>query len=87
MRWITRENIKVDRVACPWLIKRLIDHDAEFMFVPESELLAAAKREGATPFDATRFAEVTLNHRGDQKASALQAMARGFAAGGFAGES
>ncbi|HYT64998.1 MAG TPA: chromate resistance protein ChrB domain-containing protein [Vicinamibacterales bacterium] len=66
MRWITRENIKVDRVACPWLIKRFVDHDAEFLFVPESELLAAATREDATPFDATRFAEVTLNHRGDR---------------------
>src|SRR6266487_642186 len=66
MQWITRENIKVDRVACPWLIKRFVDQDAEFLFVPEDELLAAAKREGATPFDATRFTEVTLNHRGDR---------------------
>jgi len=66
MRWIAPANIKVDRVGCPWLIKRFIDHEAEFMFVPEGELLAAAKREDATPFDATRFAEVTLNHRGDR---------------------
>lgn len=66
MRWITREDVKVDRVACPWLIKRFVDQAAEFLFVPESELLAAAKREGATPFDAMRFAEVTLNHRGDR---------------------
>jgi hypothetical protein len=66
MRWITREHIKVDRVACPWLIKRFVDPDAEFLFVPEDELLAAATREHATPFDATRFAEVTLNHRGDR---------------------
>ena len=66
MRWITRENIKVDRVACPWLIKRFVDADAEFLFVPEQELLDAAAREGATPFDATRFSEVTLNHRGDR---------------------
>src|SRR5712691_5783715 len=64
MRWITRENIKVDRVACPWLIKRFVDPQAEFLFVPEQELLSAATREGATPFDATRLAEVTLNHRG-----------------------
>ena len=64
MRWITRENIKVDRVACPWLIKRFVDPQAEFLFVPEHELLSAATREGATPFDATRLAEVTLNHRG-----------------------
>ena len=66
MRWITRENVKVDRVACPWLIKRFVDQDAEFIFVPEEELLTAAKRERATPFDATRFTEVTLNHRGDR---------------------
>src|SRR3989454_1494122 len=66
MRWITRQNIKVDRVACPWLIKRFVDPAAEFLFVPESELLAAAKREDATPFDATRLAEVKLNHRGDR---------------------
>ena len=66
MKWITREHVKVDRVACPWLIKRFVDKDAEFLFVPESELLASAKREGATPFDATRFPEVTLNHRGDR---------------------
>lgn len=66
MRWITRENIKVDRVACPWLIKRFVDPEAEFLFVPESELLERAERAGATPFDATRFAEVRLNHRGDR---------------------
>src|SRR4029453_472919 len=66
MRWITRENVKVDRVACPWLIKRFIDADAEFLFVPETQLLARAAREGATPFDATRFTEVRLNHRGER---------------------
>jgi hypothetical protein len=66
MRWMTRENVKVDRVACPWLIKRFVDQEAEFLFVPEGDLLAAAKREDATPFDATRFTEVTLNHRGDR---------------------
>jgi hypothetical protein len=66
MRWITRENIKVDRVACPWLIKRFVDPDAEFLFVPEQELLTAARRENAIPFDATRLPEVKLNHRGDR---------------------
>jgi len=66
MRWITRENIKVDRVACPWLIKRFVDPEAEFLFVPEHELLAAARRENATPFDAIRFADLKLNHRGDR---------------------
>jgi len=66
MRWITRENIKVDRVACPWLIRRFVDQDAEFLFVPEEKLLETARRESATPFDATRLTEVTLNHRGDR---------------------
>jgi hypothetical protein len=64
VRWITRENVKVDRVACPWLIKRFVDADAEFLFVAEDELLSRAKRDDATPFDATRLPEVRLNHRG-----------------------
>jgi len=66
VRWITRENVKVDRVACPWLIKRFVDPDAEFLFVPEADLLSAAAHQQATPFDATRFPEVVLNHRGDR---------------------
>jgi hypothetical protein len=66
MRWITRENVQVDRVACPWLITRFVDPAAEFLFVPEGQLLETARRESATPFDATRLAEVALNHRGDR---------------------
>jgi hypothetical protein len=65
MKWITRKNVKVDRVACPWLIQRFVDPEAEFLFVDEAELLDAARRENATPFDAPRLAEVKLNHRGD----------------------
>jgi hypothetical protein len=65
MKWITRKNIKVDRVACPWLIQRFVDRDAQFLFVPEDQLLESARCEAATPFDATRFPEVKLNHRGD----------------------
>jgi len=64
MKWVTRSNIKVDRVACPWLIRRYVDPQAEFLFVPEDQLLDTARREGAIPFDATRFPEVKLNHRG-----------------------
>lgn len=63
MKWITRSNIKVDRVACPWLIRRFIDPEAEFLFVPESDLLEVAEREGAIPFDAPRLTAVKLNHR------------------------
>ena len=66
MKWITRSDVKVDRVACRWLIRRFVDPAAEFLFVPESELLEAARREGATPFDAPRLAEVKLNHRGQR---------------------
>jgi len=64
MKWITREHIRVDRVACPWLIRRFIDPDAQFLFVDESHLLESAKRETAIPFDAPRLKEVKLNHRG-----------------------
>jgi hypothetical protein len=66
VRWITRENVKIDRVACPWLIKRFVDPDAEFRFVPEVALLSAARDERATPFDAPRLSDVALNHRGDR---------------------
>jgi hypothetical protein len=52
MKWITREKVKVDRVACPWLIKKFIDPQAEFIFVPVDKVKEIAEREKATPFDA-----------------------------------
>lgn len=66
MKWITRSNVKVDRVACPWLIRRFVDSQAQFLFVPEDQLLETARREEAIPFDANRFSEVKLNHRGER---------------------
>jgi len=51
MKWITRERVKVDRVACPWLIKKLVDPDAEFLFVPAQQVLDVAEHEGAIPYD------------------------------------
>ncbi len=66
MKWITRRNIKVDRVACPWLIRRFVDPTAEFIFVAEGELLVAATKESAIPFDAPRLPGVKLNHRGER---------------------
>jgi hypothetical protein len=66
MKWITRKNVKVDRVACPWLIRRFIDTDAQFVFVDEADLLSAAEQEKAIPFDAPKLAEVHLNHRGNR---------------------
>jgi hypothetical protein len=65
-RWITRIDAKVDRVACPWLIRRFVDPSAVFFFVPEDQLLETARKLGAIPFDANRFPEIKLNHRGER---------------------
>jgi len=51
MKWITREHVKVDRVACPWLITRFVDPDPAFVFVPANEVASTALQLGATPFD------------------------------------
>lgn len=51
MKWITKEKPKIDRIACPWLIKRFIDKDAEIIYVPFDRVIAEAKKLGATPFD------------------------------------
>ncbi len=59
MKWITRSHVHVDRVACPWLIKRFIDNNAEFLFVPKSQVSQMAAETGAIPFDA---AGVELGH-------------------------
>jgi hypothetical protein len=64
MKWITRKNVKVDRVACPWLIRRFVDPQAEFLFVEERDLLDESKRLDATPFDAPKIGAIKLNHRG-----------------------
>jgi hypothetical protein len=61
MKWVTRERPKIDRLACPWLILRFIDRDAEFRFVAAAEVLAVARREGAIPFDVPG---VELTHAG-----------------------
>ena len=66
MKWITRSNVKVDRVACPWLIRRFVDPQAEFLFAPEAELLAEAAERQAIPYDAPRIGAIKLNHRGDR---------------------
>ena len=52
MKWVTREHPKTDRVACPWLIRKFIDAEAELVYVPRDRVLAYAEREGATSFDA-----------------------------------
>ncbi len=66
MKWITRKDIKVDRVACPWLIKRFVDPEAEFVFVEERDLVEQANLHGAIPFDAPKIESIKLNHRGSR---------------------
>jgi hypothetical protein len=63
MKWVTRERPKVDRVACPWLIKRFVDPQAEFLYVPPDQVQAVAQREGATPYDVSG---AELGHQGDE---------------------
>ena len=50
-KWITRERPKIDRIACPWLIRRFIAEDAEFIYVPTEQVFAVAAESGATPYD------------------------------------
>jgi hypothetical protein len=59
MKWVTRAHVHVDRVACPWLITRFVDSDAEFLFVARSEVVRVAEQDGAIPFDV---AGVELGH-------------------------
>jgi len=64
MKWITREHVKVDRVACPWLIKKFVDKDAEFVFVPSDKVVEEeAKRLDAIPYDVKN---VELGHHGKE---------------------
>ena len=63
MKWVTRARPKVDRVACPWLIKHFVDSEAEFLFVDAGQVMAVAKRENATPFDVP---DVELGHHGTE---------------------
>lgn len=61
MKWMTRERPKIDRIACPWLISRFIDPDAEFLCIPAGEMMAQADEQGAIPYD---IPDVELSHVG-----------------------
>lgn len=63
MKWVTREHVHVDRVACPWLIRRFVDQKAEFIFVPAEKIEETVKKKGAIPFDAPG---VELGHKGNK---------------------
>lgn len=63
MKWITRERPKIDRIACPWLVARFIDAQAEFLYVPAAEVMGVAAATGAIPYDVPG---VELGHHGDR---------------------
>jgi len=62
MKWITREHPKIDRIACPWLVTRFIDKEAEFLYVPPADVLRVAGETGAIPYD---IPNVELSHVGE----------------------
>ena len=62
-KWVTRERPKIDRIACPWLIRRFIDPNAEFIYVPKDQVLAVAKQTGAVPYDIDG---VEFTHEGER---------------------
>ncbi len=74
MKWITREHVKVDRVACPWLIRKFVDPAAEFHFVPAEQVMGEAQKLGATPFDVPAVELVWRQPEG----AGLNAIAEGF---------
>src|SRR5215204_5269523 len=61
MKWVTRERPKIDRVACPWLIKRFVDPEAQFLYVQPEQVLTVAQQENAIPYDVPN---VELGHHG-----------------------
>jgi len=63
MQWVTRERPKVDRIACPWLIRRFVDPEAEFLYVPAKQVLSVAEQTGAIPYDVPG---VELGHHGPE---------------------
>ena len=63
MKWITREHVKVDRVACPWLIRKYVDQEAQFVFVAADRVASEAERLGAIPYDVEG---VELGHHGKE---------------------
>ncbi len=77
MKWVTREKARVDRIACPWLIRKFVDKDAEFLYVPREKVLEVAKQQGATPFDIPG-AELFHYEEGGQSYVSFDAVIRKF---------
>ncbi len=67
MKWVTREKAKVDRIACPWLISKFVDEQAEFLFVPPGKIPQVAKEQGAIPFDCANVELTHYKENGDER--------------------
>ncbi len=77
MKWVTREHAKVDRIACPWLIRRFVDPDAEFLFVPADKVKEVARTQGATAFDAPAV-DLTHYKEGDRQFVSFDAIIKKY---------
>lgn len=77
MKWVTREKAKVDRIACPWLITRFVDRDAQFFFVQAERVLEVAREEGAIPFD-TPGVELTHYKEGGREYVSFDSIIRKY---------
>jgi hypothetical protein len=77
MKWVTREKARVDRIACPWLIRKFVDPNAEFLYVPRDKVLEVAQEEGAIPFDCPG-AELHHYQEGDQEFVSFDAIIRKY---------
>lgn len=77
MKWVTREKAKVDRIACPWLIRKFVDREAEFLFVPKEEVNVVAARESAIPFDSPGV-ELTHYREGGREFVSFDAIIRKY---------
>ncbi len=77
MKWVTREKAKVDRIACPWLIRKFVDKEAEFLFAPAHKVMEVAKMEGATAFDIPG-AELTHYKEGADEFVSFDAIIRKY---------
>ncbi len=77
MKWVTREKARVDRIACPWLIRKFVDREAEFLYVPKERVKEVAEREGAIPFD-TPGAELHHFEEGGKEFVSFDALIRKY---------
>jgi hypothetical protein len=80
LKWVTRERAKVDRIACPWLIARFVDKEAEFIFVPAERVAEVSATTGATPFD-TPGSELTHYREGGKEFVSFDAIMRKYRLG------